>query len=128
MTAIQTPQDANEATIGAVASTAMLEAGEPAPPNSLPTWAECVLRVDNSDFIAKRVAEGGRGPDADTKLATELHRFIYEYDDADPYRSAWFLHRLELVLEEAKREASNAEVTRPAAPFAAGPVSEANEG
>ena len=83
-------------------------AGDPAPPNNLPTWAECALRVDNSDFISKRVAEGGYGPEPDSKLATELHRFIYEYDDADPYRSAWFLHRLELVLEEARRESPNA--------------------
>jgi len=75
--------------------------GEP-PPHSLPHWGECAMRVENSDFIAKRVAEGGHGPDADSKLATELHRFIYEYDDADAYRSAWFLHRLELVLEEAR--------------------------
>lgn len=78
-----------------------------APPNSLPDWDECALRVANSNFIAKRVAEGGYGPEPDSKLATQLHRFIYEYDDADPYRSAWFLHRLELVLEEAKRESSN---------------------
>jgi len=69
------------------------------------------MRVANSDFIAKRVAEGGYGAEPDSKLANALHRFIYEYDDADPYRSAWFLHRLELVLEEAKLEASNAEVT-----------------
>jgi hypothetical protein len=80
---------------------------EAAPPNNLPCWSECKLRVDNSDFIDKRVAEGGYGPDADSLLATQLHRFIYEYDDADPYRSAWFLHRLELVLKEAKLEASN---------------------
>jgi hypothetical protein len=79
-------------------------AGDPAPPNNLPSWAECALRVGNSDYIAKRVAEGGYGPDPDSELATQLHRFIYEYDDSDPYRSAWFLHRLELVLEEAKRE------------------------
>ena len=96
---------------GQSARPALLDAREPAPPNSLPTWEECAVRVDNSDFIAKRVAEGGYGFDADGKLATQLHRFIYEYDDADPYRSAWFLHRLELVLEEAKREASNAALT-----------------
>ena len=79
-----------------------------APPNNLPTWAECAMRVDNSDFIARRVADGGYGPEPDSKLATQLHRFIYEYDDADPYRSAWFLHRLELVLEEARTQAPNA--------------------
>lgn len=81
---------------------------EEAPPNSLPKWGECSIRVDNSNYIEKRVAEGGYGPDSDSKLASQLHRFIYEYDDADPYRSAWFLHRLERVLEEAKQEATNA--------------------
>lgn len=81
----------------------VLEAEEPAPPNNLPTWDECAIRVDNSDFITRRVADGGYGPDADTLLATELHRFIYEYDDADPYRSAWFMHRLELMLAEHSR-------------------------
>lgn len=104
----QTPQ----ATATPDGAASALNAGlEAAPPNNLPTWAECVLRVDNSDFIAKLVAECGYGPDADTKLATQMHRFIYEYDDADPHRSAWFLHRLELVLEEAIWEASNAKLT-----------------
>lgn len=77
---------------------------EKAPPNSLPSWSECALRVSNADFIARRVAEGGSGPDGYSLLATQLHRLIYEYDDADPYRSAWFLHRLELVLDEAKSD------------------------
>ena len=94
-----------EAGISPVLSTVGLE---DAPPNNLPDWDECALRVANSDFIAKRVAEGGYGPEPDSLLATELHRFIYEYDDADPYRSAWFLHRLELVIEEVKRESTNA--------------------
>lgn len=76
--------------------------GDPAPPNNLPQWDECALRVSNSKFIAQRVAEGGYGAEPDSMLATELHRFIYEYDDADPYLSAWFLHRLELVLTEAR--------------------------
>lgn len=89
---------------------------EQAPPNGLPTWAECLLRVKNADWIAKKIADGGYdATERETDKATQLHRFIYEYDDADPYRSAWFLHRLELVLkerdtqsqrelEEAKRE------------------------
>lgn len=82
-----------------------------APPNSLPDWFECSQRVANSNFIAKRMANGGPGPDPDSKLASQLHRFIYEYDDADPYRSAWFLHRLELVLDEVRREAGLSELT-----------------
>jgi len=76
--------------------------GDPAPPNSLPDWSECALRVENSDFISRRMAEGGHGHEPDGKYASELHRFIYEYDDANDFRSAWFLHRLELVLAEAK--------------------------
>lgn len=93
---------------------------EPAPPNSLPDWSDCSLRVGNSNFITKRVAEGGYGPECDSKLATELHRFIYEYDDADRYRSAWFLHRLELVIKEAQ---ANALATQPkAAPVAEAPT------
>ncbi|WP_143042988.1 hypothetical protein ABL840_08965 [Variovorax sp. NFACC27] len=81
------------------------DAGE-APPNSLPDWDECAMRVANSELLAKRVAEGGYGPEADSKLATELHRFIYEYDDADSFRSAWFLHRLELLLNETRKAAT----------------------
>ena len=76
---------------------------EEAPTNSLPDWSECCLRVDNSIYLAKSVAEGGYG-DSDAPQATELHRFIYEYDDADPYRSAWFLHRLELLLKETRAD------------------------
>ena len=74
-----------------------------APKNSLPTYGECALRVRNSNYLAKRKAEGGFGPeDSDSPQATELHRFIHEYDDADPYRSAWFLHRLEKLLDETR--------------------------
>lgn len=78
------------------------EAGElkPAPPHNLPTWDECALRVRNSDYIAKRVAEGGYGPETDSMVANDLHRFIYEYDDADPFKSGWFMHRLERALAQ----------------------------
>lgn len=79
---------------------------EPAPPNALPDWNECALRVANSGHIAKRIEEGGYGADPDTLLATELHRFIYEYDDADPVKSGWFLHRLELLLKETVLQAA----------------------
>lgn len=73
-----------------------------APHSTLPIWSECKLRVENSDFIAKRVAEGGYGADHEALLATELHRFIYEYDDTDAYKSEWFRHRLEKLLQETK--------------------------
>ena len=77
-------------------------ATELAPPNSLPTFDECALRVENSNFLEKRAAGGGYGPEHDSRTATQLHRFIYEYDDADPVRSSWFLHRLELLLNEVR--------------------------
>lgn len=76
-----------------------------APKNNLPDWNECRMRVENSRYIAERVADGGHGPEADSNLASQLHTFIYEYDDADPFKSAWFLHRLELVIKEAKEQA-----------------------
>jgi hypothetical protein len=72
--------------------------GDPAPPHKLPTWHDCALLIHNSDFRKSGNAERLEGPISPEP--TELHRFIYEYDDADPYRSAWFLHRLELVLSE----------------------------
>ena len=71
-----------------------------APSSNLPSWGECQLRVTNSDFLDKRVARGGYGAEPDSKVATELHRFIYEYDDQDPYMSAWFRHRLEKLLND----------------------------
>jgi hypothetical protein len=70
------------------------------PKDKLPSWEDCALRVGNSDYIAKRVAEGGYGAEHDSLLASELHRFIYEYDDTNQYKSAWFRHRLEKLLAE----------------------------
>lgn len=89
-------------------------AAEQAPPHNLPSWDECALRVQNSDFIAKRVAEGGYGAEPDSKLANNLHRFIYEYDDSDPYRSAWFMHRLELALKADRATTAPAPQAAPA--------------
>jgi hypothetical protein len=78
---------------------------EAAPHNSLPDWYECQRILDNADF-RKRAEAGLEGQvlatPPSTPEPTELHRFIYEYDDADPHRSAWFLHQLELVLKEAR--------------------------
>ena len=74
-----------------------------APNNNLPSWEECKLRVDNSDYIEKRQRDGGTGPKEDSKTASELHRFIYEYDDADEYRSKWFMHNLECVVQASER-------------------------
>lgn len=77
---------------------------EPAPGNNLPDWSECALRVDNSEYIEKRISEGGYGFEEDGYYANELHKFIHEYDDSDPYKSAWFLHRLEKLIEFVKSE------------------------
>jgi hypothetical protein len=79
--------------------------GTPAPPHGLPSWGESQLRVENSDFVAKRKAEGGYGEEPGGLYANDLHRFIYEYDDADPHKSAWFMHRLELALKAATPQA-----------------------
>lgn len=79
-----------------------LPQGYAAPPHSLPSWSECAIRVDNSNFIDKRVAEGGYGAEDDALLASELHRFIYEYADADPFRNGWFMHRLEKLVNELR--------------------------
>jgi hypothetical protein len=74
------------------------QARDDAPKNSLPSWEECSLRVANSKYVEQRV--GGGYYDENVKYANQLHKVIYEYDDADPYRSAWFLHRLELLINE----------------------------
>jgi hypothetical protein len=78
---------------------------EPAPQNSLPDWSECQLRCHNSDLAASRKAEGGYGEESDGLYAKQLHRFIYEYDDADSYKSEWFMHRLELLINEIRADA-----------------------
>ena len=87
---------------------------EPAPPHGLPSWHECNRIIENDSF-RKRAAAGLEGAVLDlpevTPTPTALHRFIQEYDDSDPYRSDWFMHRLELVLNEAK--ASPAPVPAP---------------
>lgn len=74
-----------------------------APSNSLPTWSECNRIIENDEF-RKRAEAGLEGQVLDTPrttpVPTALHRFIHEYDDADSYRSAWFMHRLEQVLNE----------------------------
>jgi hypothetical protein len=84
------------------------QARELPPPNSLPTWSECNLIIENHEF-RRRAAEGSEGSVLDTPPTTPeptaLHRFIYEYDDGNRYRSAWFMHRLELVLKEAAQVA-----------------------
>jgi hypothetical protein len=81
------------------------QSGEPvvrddAPSNSLPSYKECRLRVENTKYVEERIKAGGFGFDDDGLYASQLHKFIYEYDDADPYKSAWFLHRLELLINE----------------------------
>jgi hypothetical protein len=87
--------------------TDLLDGVEPAPENGLPTWDDCQLIIENFGFRQKAEA-GLEGQVLDTPQSTpnptELHRFIYEYDDADPYRSAWFMHRLEALLEANRKQ------------------------
>ncbi len=74
---------------------------ERAPANHLPSWKECKLIIENYEF-RQRAKAGLEGAVLDTPPTTPeptaIHRFIYEYDDADSYRSEWFMHRLELAL------------------------------
>jgi hypothetical protein len=77
--------------------------GEPleqAPAHSLPDWHACAVIIDNANFQQRAVA--GQQRNVPNIRPTALHRFIHEYDDADPYRSAWFMHRLEQVVNEAR--------------------------
>jgi len=59
--------------LNAIANAA--ESGVVAPSSSLPSWGECQTRVGNSDFIAKRVAEGGYGAEADSLPTAEVFNF-----------------------------------------------------
>ncbi len=79
---------------------------ELAPKNNLPSWDECAKRVENSKYVEDRILSGGVGFEEKCDYASELHRFIYEYDDADPYKSAWFLHRLEILVSEIRLQAA----------------------
>lgn len=71
-----------------------------APSHSLPDWSECNLRVGNSEWLK----DNDRKPEHDSLTANPLHEFIYEYDDSDAYKSAWFLHRLEKLIGFIKSE------------------------
>jgi hypothetical protein len=81
-----------------------------APKHSLPAWGECSLRVDNRQYLesAGAIKDGVLIDDyyCDSLLPDPIHEFIYEYDDADPYKSAWFMHRLELAINHAKAQHS----------------------
>lgn len=69
-----------------------------APKNNLPDWSECSLRMDNLKYLK----DNGLEDDdfySDDLLPNPIHEFIYEYDDSDPYRSEWFLHRLENLIK-----------------------------
>lgn len=55
-----------------------------APTHNLPTWSKCEIVIN-------------------TPKETPLHRFIYEYDDANGFKSDWFMHRLELVIKDAEK-------------------------
>jgi len=81
---------------------------EQAPKHNLPNWKECALRVGNQKYLADKGAiKDGKIVDDfyyDALLPEQIHAFIYEYDDSDEYKSSWFLHRLELLLNETKQQ------------------------
>ncbi len=72
------------------------------PLNSLPTWEECNARMNNKAYLEDigAIKDGVLVDDfyCETLLPDPVHEFIYEYDDVNDYRSAWFLHRLELLI------------------------------
>lgn len=98
---------------------APIQSGELAPPNSLPDWSECNRIIENHEF-RERAKAGLEGQVLDTTLTTpeptELHRFIYEYDDSDSYKSAWFMHRLEKLLTEVRAPAAQQQASTAPAP------------
>lgn len=61
----------------------------------LPTWLECSEIMDEE--INPQDVEFPR-----YGVPTQLHKFIYEYDDADPVRSDIFMNMLKLLIEEIK--------------------------
>jgi len=71
--------------------------GIDAPPNNLPDWNECSLRLENKEFLEENGFNKLISSDGPL-LPNPIHEFIYEYDDKDPYKSAWFLHRLENLI------------------------------
>lgn len=73
--------------------------------DDLPTWKDCKLRHDNSAHITARIARGGAGEDYDSQLASPLHGFIYEYEDADEIKARWFRRRLSALIAEVDQRA-----------------------
>ena len=81
-----------------VASPAPSRPTEMAPRTNLPAWDEChesIEAVKGWDELSG--FERPRDP-------TALEQFIYDYDDADPVSSSWFMHRLAKVIEEASSD------------------------
>lgn len=74
-----------------------------APKNNLPKWKECALRVGNKTYIE----ENGLSYNCGSLLPNPIHEFIYEYDDVDPFKSEWFMHRLEKLIDFVKEEANS---------------------
>ena len=75
-----------------------------APTNNLPTYEECALRVSNAEYLKENDLENDDFYH-DALLPNPIHEFIYEYDCADKYKSAWWMRRLEKLIEYVKSEA-----------------------
>ena len=84
---------------------------EEAPKTSLPSWSDCQSMVSNRDYliecgaIKNSVLVDDYYEDSNSLNLTPVHEFIYEYDDADPFKSGWFMHRLEMALDYKERTA-----------------------
>ena len=71
------------------------------PLSDLPSWEDCKIRVANREFIEKEELNINDFPEPHN-MPNELHEFLYEYDESDDYKSAWFRHRLERLINKVK--------------------------
>lgn len=71
---------------------------EEAPKNSLPSYKECRMRVENLDYLKENDLEDDDYYD-NSLLPNPIHEYIYEYSAVDEYKNRWWLHRLEKLID-----------------------------
>ena len=64
-----------------------------APKNNLPSWDRC------RDMCTKVLDAEMKYVVISYDVGNPIAGFIYEYDDANDYKSAWFMHRLERLID-----------------------------
>jgi hypothetical protein len=71
------------------------------PKSTLPSWQECALRYENTEYLRQQGATDTEG----SLVSDPLTEFIYEYDCSDDYKSAWWRHRLERMIKHQQAKA-----------------------